>query len=40
MKLDLYGLKFYYTHVLRGPWMSIDLVKPPRGQRLPDIVQC
>lgn len=38
VKLDLYGLKFYYTHVLRKPWAPLDLVKPPRGQRLPDIV--
>lgn len=37
VKLDLYGLKFYYTHVLRKPW-SVDLVKPPKIQRLPDIV--
>jgi integrase/recombinase XerD len=38
VKLDLYGLKFFYTHVLRKPWVEVDLVKPPRGQRLPDIV--
>lgn len=38
VKLDLYGLKFFYTHVLRKPWAELDLVKPPRGQRLPDIV--
>jgi site-specific recombinase XerD len=38
VKLDLYGLKFFYTHVLRKPWVELDLVKPPRGQRLPDIV--
>jgi len=38
VKLDLYGLKFFYTHVLRKPWLELDLVKPPRGQRLPDIV--
>jgi integrase/recombinase XerD len=38
VKLDLYGLKFYYAHVLRKPWVSVDLVKPPKGQRLPDIV--
>nr|VFJ45222.1 MAG: Phage integrase, N-terminal SAM-like domain [Candidatus Kentron sp. DK]VFJ68337.1 MAG: Phage integrase, N-terminal SAM-like domain [Candidatus Kentron sp. DK] len=37
VKLDLYGLKFYYTHVLRKPW-TIDFIKPPRTQRLPDIV--
>lgn len=38
VKLDLYGLKFYYTHVLRKPWVAIDLIRPPRTKRLPDIV--
>lgn len=38
VKLDLYGLKFYYTHVLRKPWMAPHLIKPPKVQRLPDIV--
>ena len=38
VKLDLYGLKFYYTHVLHKPWENIDLIKPPKTQRLPDII--
>jgi integrase/recombinase XerD len=38
VKLDLYGLKFYYAHVLRQPWVAPGLIKPPRIQRLPDIV--
>lgn len=38
VKLDLYGLKFYYAHVLRQPWVAPGLIKPPRTQRLPDIV--
>lgn len=38
VKLDLYGLKFYYAHVLRTPWVVPDLIKPPKTQRLPDIV--
>lgn len=38
VKLDLYGLKFYYEHVLRKPWVAPGLVKPPKHQRLPDIV--
>lgn len=38
VKLDLYGLKFYYTHVLRKPWVAVDLIKPPKVRRLPDIV--
>jgi site-specific recombinase XerD len=38
VKLDLYGLKFYYAHVLRKPWVAPGLIKPPRTQRLPNIV--
>ena len=38
VKLDLYGLKFYYEYVLRKPWTAPGLIKPPRSQRLPDIV--
>ena len=38
VKLDLYGLKFYYAHVLRKPWVAPDLIKAPKAQRLPDIV--
>jgi len=38
VKLDLYGLKFYYAHVLRKPWIAPGLIKPPRGLHLPDIV--
>ena len=38
VKLDLYGLKFYYAHVLSQPWVAPGLIKPPRSQRLPDIV--
>jgi len=38
VKLDLYGLKFYYEYVLRKPWTALGLIKPPRSQRLPDIV--
>ena len=38
VKLDLYGLKFYYAHVLRKPWVAPDLIKPPKSQRLPDII--
>jgi len=38
VKLDLYGLKFYYAHVLHKPWENIDLIKAPKAQRLPDIV--
>ena len=38
VKLDLYGLKFYYEHVLRKPWAASGLIKPPKVQRLPDII--
>lgn len=38
VKLDLYGLQFYYKHVLRKPWVAPGLIKPPRVQHLPDIV--
>lgn len=38
VKLDLYGLKFYYTYVLRKPWAAIDLIKPPKARRLPNIL--
>lgn len=38
VKRDLYGLKFFYTHVLNKPWLDVPLVKPPRAVRIPDIV--
>ena len=38
VKLDLYGLKFFTQHVLKQPWAMPDLIKPPKTQRLPDIV--
>jgi len=31
-------VKFFYQHVLNKPWIHVDLVKPPRCKRLPDIV--
>jgi len=38
VKLDLYGLKFFHTHVLHKPWVAPHLIKPPKAQRLPDIL--
>jgi site-specific recombinase XerD len=38
VKLDLYGLKFFYTHVLKKDWVDIPVIKPPRTTRIPDIV--
>lgn len=38
IKHDLYGIKFFYKHVLRKPWEHDGLVKPPTSKRIPDIV--
>jgi len=38
VKLDLYGLKFFHEHVLKKPWVAPGLIKPPRSQRIPDII--
>ena len=39
VKHDLYGYKFYCAHVLGRPWAgNPGLIKPPKVQRLPDIV--
>jgi len=38
VKLDLYGLKFFYTHVLQKTWSDLQLIKPPKTVRIPDIV--
>ena len=38
VKLDLYGLKFFYTRVLDKNWDDIPLVKPPKATRIPDIL--
>jgi integrase/recombinase XerD len=38
VKLDLYGLKFFYTNVLGKPWADLALVKPPKTKRIPDIL--
>ena len=38
VKLDLYGFKFYTEHVLNKPWDMPNFIKPPKTQRLPDIV--
>ena len=38
VKLDLYGLKFFYTHVLNKPCTDIALIKPPQAARIPDIL--
>ena len=38
VKLDLYGLKFFYSRVLGKTWEDIPLVKPPKTSRIPDIL--
>jgi len=38
VKLDLYGLKFFYVHVLGKNWVDIPIIKSPRVKRIPDIV--
>ncbi len=38
VKLDLYGLRFFYSRVLKKPWEDIPLIKPPRTSRIPDIL--
>ena len=38
VKLDLYGLKFFYTQVLAKSWVDIPLIKPPKTKRIPDIL--
>ena len=38
VKLDVYGLKFFYVHVLKRCWQDIPLVKSPRVKRLPDVL--
>jgi len=38
VKLDLYGLKFFYNHVLKSDWQNIPNLKSPKVSRIPDIV--
>ncbi len=38
VKLDLYGLQFFYTHVLQKTWDHIPLIKQPKTSRIPDIL--
>ncbi len=38
VKLDLYGLKFFYARVMDKTWEDIPLIKPPKTSRVPDIL--
>ena len=38
VKLDLYGLKFFYNRVLNKTWDDVPLVKSPKIIRIPDVL--
>ena len=38
VKLDLYGLQFFYSNVLQKTWDHIPLIKQPKVTRIPDIL--
>lgn len=38
VKLDRNGLRFFYTFVLDKKWQWVEIVRPPRVKRLPDIL--
>lgn len=38
VKIDLCGLRFFWKHVLEKEWEWVNIVKPPRCQRLPDFL--
>lgn len=38
VKLDLYGLKYFYSNALNKTWEDIPLVKKPKAVRIPDIL--
>lgn len=38
VKLDLYGLQFFYKNVLQKTWEHIPLIKQPKVTRIPDIL--
>lgn len=40
VKIDRLGLQFYWRHVLHKDWRWIDIVKPPKIKRIPDILTC
>jgi integrase len=37
VKVDLWGLSFFYRHVLGQPMDWVDIIKPPKSRSLPDI---
>lgn len=38
VKVDRFGLKFFWKHTLHKEWKWVDIVRPPRMQTLPDIL--
>lgn len=38
VKVDRCGLQFFYQHVLERAWDWVRIVRPPRAQRIPDIL--
>lgn len=38
VKLDLYGLQFFYKHVLKKSWTHLPVIKSPKVTRIPDIL--
>ncbi len=38
VRCDLYGIKFFWKHVLAKEWEWVDIVKPPRFKTLPDVL--
>ncbi|ESQ13231.1 MAG: hypothetical protein N838_16525 [Thiohalocapsa sp. PB-PSB1] len=38
LKLDRNGMQFYHRHLLQRPWDWVDIIKPPRPQRLSDVL--
>jgi len=38
VKLDLYGLRFFYTYVLKKDFTYIPIIKKPKSTRIPDTI--
>ncbi len=38
VKVDCWGFKFFWEHVLKKEWQWLDIVKPPKVKTLPDIL--
>ncbi len=36
--MDRNGLQFFYQHILKREWQSVDIVKPPQVKTLPDVL--